>query len=127
LWRKRLAAAALRSGQIAPHDQFAFNQIVYQDGVPTRILPPELNWIPDRGPPAWDASKRLLVTPDDAHRPLGFVHLAGDSGKGKQCRLRILEGGFIDTELRYSSLRPLCEVPAGAASAARSAAAADRD
>ena len=88
-WRKRLVDAATRSGRIAPHDQFAFNQIVYQDKVPTLILPPELNWIPDRGPPAWDSAKRLLVTPDKAHRPLGIVHLAGDTAKSKKCRLRV--------------------------------------
>jgi hypothetical protein len=106
-WRRRLVAAAMRSGRIAPHDQFAFNQIVYQDKVPTLVLPPELNWIPDKGSPAWDARKRLLVTPDKAHKPLGIVHLAGDTAKGKKCRLQILDGGVIDTEMRYSKIRPL--------------------
>jgi hypothetical protein len=111
-WRERLVAAARRTGRIYPNDQFAFNQIVHQDKIPTLILPPELNWIPNRGPPAWDASARQFVTPDESRRPLGIVHLAGQGAKLRKYRISVLGGGTMSTELRYSSVRSLYGHPA---------------
>jgi hypothetical protein len=111
-WRERLVAAARRTGRIYPHDQFAFNQIVHQDKIPTLILPPELNWIPARGAPAWDTSARQFVTPDKSRRPLGIVHLAGQGAKRRKYRIPVVGGGTMRTELRYSIIRSLYGHPA---------------
>ena len=106
-WRERLVAAARQTGRIYPNDQFAFNQIVHQDKMPTLILPPELNWIPDRGSPAWDPAARLFVTPDKSRQPLGIIHLAGQGAKRRKYRIPLVGGGTMNTELRYSCVRSL--------------------
>jgi lipopolysaccharide biosynthesis glycosyltransferase len=102
-WRQRLVAAAARTGKIAPHDQFAFNQIVYEDKLPTMILAPEWNWIVDRAPPCWSASTGRFVTPDTKRRPIGIVHLAGPAAKGRSYTVPRLDGASMNLELRYST------------------------
>ena len=119
LWRDRVIAAATRTGAIAPHDQFAFNEIVYEDAVPTAILPPELNWIVDRGVPAWDPDRALLLMPDRS-KPLGIVHLAGPAGKGRVYRCPVEGGGVVAMELRHSTVPRRAEAAPTAASLASS-------
>jgi hypothetical protein len=79
--------------------------VVYEDRLPTLILPPELNWIVDRGPPAWNESTRCFVTPDEKRRPIGILHLAGPAAKGRTYPVTTGDGRSIQLELRYFNVR----------------------
>ncbi|MGI9434017.1 MAG: hypothetical protein ACR2Q4_04170 [Geminicoccaceae bacterium] len=76
-WTIRLKRAIDRTGRVAPHSQFTFNQIVYCDKLPTRILDSSDNWICDRAPPMWDENEQLFCKPYAPYKPLSLLHLAG--------------------------------------------------
>jgi hypothetical protein len=114
LWRGRYAAALARTGRVAPHDQFALNEIVYRDRPAVTILDSADNWICDRGPPLWDEQGRRFCKPYPPYEPLAILHLAGPA-KRETYELRTLQGGSLRARLQYSWVR---EHLAGAAPAA---------
>ncbi len=116
-WRARLTAAIARSGRVTPHDQFGLNQVVWQDRLPTRLLPPQCNWICDRGPPAWNAATHQFCIPDASHAPIGIMHLAGPA-KTNEYAIAQVGGGTVATGLTYAASRRLMPQVSGPRSAA---------
>jgi len=55
---------------------------------------------------------RRLVEPNAPHQPLGILHLAGTGQKDKSFTLATLDGGSIETMLRYSYLHETAPLPA---------------
>ena len=106
LWKKNYAIAFDRTGRALPHDQFALNQIVYENYPDARILPAMWNWIGDRGPPYWDDAKRCFCTPDASHEPIRIMALAGPA-KRLNYRVPKLGGGFVETNLRFAAFEKL--------------------
>lgn len=76
-WSARLKRAVDRTGRVAPHSQFTFNQIVYCDELPTEILDSSDNWICDRAPPMWDDDQQAYCKPYAPYKPISVLHLAG--------------------------------------------------
>lgn len=102
-WATRLKSAVERTCRVAPHSQFTFNEIVYCDKLPTRILDSSDNWICDRAPPVWDDETRLYCKPYAPYNPLSLLHLAGPA-KSRSYTIKTLTGNErLDVSLRYPS------------------------
>ncbi|HEV2673909.1 MAG TPA: hypothetical protein VGV37_05160 [Aliidongia sp.] len=101
-WARRYKAAIVRTGKITPHDQFALNQAVYQDRLPTRVLDAGANWICDRGVPMWNDDTGTFCTPYAPYKTISALHLAGP-GKRTAYRIGRTGGGNFTTMIRYGA------------------------
>ena len=105
-WARRYDAAIKRTGKITPHDQFALNQAIYQDRLPTRLLDAGANWICDRGVPMWNDEAGAFCRPYGPHRTISALHLAGP-GKRTAYRIKRTGGG------EFLAMIPLRRHPQG--------------
>ena len=119
-WARRYKAAIERTGKITPHDQFALNQAIYQDRLPTRLLDAGANWICDRGVPMWNDEAGAFCRPYAPHRIISALHLAGP-GKRTAYRIERTGGGNFTTMIRYGAapVGPPMAAPAGLSVAAQ--------
>lgn len=105
-WIDRYRAAYRRSGSPAPHDQFSLNEVVhgtpFRPGLPTRILPPQMNWICDRGIPMWNDAAEAFCDPRPPHAVIGALHLAGPA-KRSEYTVRRTRGGSFTARLVYGA------------------------
>jgi hypothetical protein len=101
-WARRYQAAMERTGKITPHDQFALNQAIYQDKLPTEILPPGDNWICDRGVPMWNDAENCFCEPYAPYKRISAIHLAGP-GKRTAYPIRRTGGAQFQTVIRYGA------------------------
>jgi hypothetical protein len=88
-------------------DQIALNYVIFAEHLPVNFLPAYCNWMPGDAAPAFDAARGLFVEPYAPHEVIGVMHLAGEAAKSHQFRLRRLDGGELETSLRYSETRAL--------------------
>lgn len=119
-WARRYKAAIERTGKITPHDQFALNQAIYQDRLPTRLLDAGSNWICDRGVPMWNDAAGGFCRPYAPHAVISALHLAGP-GKRTAYRIERTGGGSFTTMIRYGAAPkdPPMTAPAGLSVAAQ--------
>lgn len=101
-WARRYAAAIKRTGKLTPHDQFALNQAIHQDRLPTAFLPPTDNWICDRGVPMWNDALGRFCAPYAPHAPISAMHLAGP-GKSRDYTIARTGGGAFTARLTYGA------------------------
>ncbi len=92
--------------------QTALNYVIYGERLPVDFLPCYCNWMPGDAPPVFDAAHGRFVEPYAPHEVIGVMHLAGPDQKSKVFRLDCLDGGTVETSLRYSETRALCRLPA---------------
>jgi len=104
-------------------EQIALNYAIFGDKLPANFLPAYCNWAVGDAAPAFDAARGLFVEPHAPHEVIGVVHLAGAEQKNKIFRLDRLDGGAVETSLRFSESRALC----GRAACAGCAASAPGD
>jgi hypothetical protein len=90
-------------------EQTALNYVIFAERLPVNLLPAYCNWIPGDAVPAFDAAHGLFVEPYAPHEVIGVMHLAGVQQKSQVFRLRRLDGGEVETSLRYSNTRALVE------------------
>jgi hypothetical protein len=90
-------------------EQTALNYVIFAERLPVDLLPAYCNWIAGDAVPAFDAARRLFVEPYAPHEVIGVMHLAGEQQKSQVFRLRRLDGGDVETSLRYSETRALVE------------------
>ena len=76
-WRRRFEEALARTGRVTPYEQFAFNEVIHVDRIPTVELAACDNWICDRCPPVWNDESRLFCRPEAPYPALSVLHLAG--------------------------------------------------
>ncbi|HYM71711.1 MAG TPA: hypothetical protein VET89_01930 [Stellaceae bacterium] len=88
-------------------EQIALNYAIFGDGLPANFLPAYCNWAVGDALPAFDAARRLFVEPHAPHETIGVVHLAGPDQKTGVFRLDCLDGGTVETSLRYGESRAL--------------------
>ena len=81
-------------------DQFPLNYAVYSGMMSVSKLPATHNWICDLAVPSWDASINKFVTPNIPHRPIGIIHLLGDS-KNAALSVKDTQGNDTELSLRY--------------------------
>lgn len=123
-WARRYEAAIRRSGALVPHDQFALVQAVHTGAgrqasrFATAILPPENNWICDRGPPMWNDAVGAFCKPYRPFEPLGALHLAGPA-KAKPYAIQRTGGGSFTSFVIHgaspakpATIGPLAPLPA---------------
>lgn len=99
-WRKRFESALERTRRVTPYEQFAFNEVIHVDKIPTTELSSEDNWICDRCPPVWDADPGRFCRPEAPYRPLSVLHLAGPA-KSRTYEIEQRGGGVKTMSLRY--------------------------
>jgi hypothetical protein len=91
-------------------EQTALNYVIFSERLPVDLLPAYCNWMPGDAAPAFDATRGLFVEPYAPHEVIGIMHLAGEAQKSHIFRLRRLDGGEVETSLRYSETRALVEL-----------------
>ena len=109
-WAARYEAAIRRSGDLVPHDQFSLVQTVHSRPIAgpasgrlaTAVLPPEDNWICDRGVPMWNDDTGRFCKPYAPYDPIGAVHLAGPA-KATPYAIRRTHGGSFTSFLTYGA------------------------
>ena len=90
-------------------EQMALNYVIFAEHLPVNFLPAYCNWMPGDAPPAFDPGRGLFVEPYALHEAIGVMHLAGREQKTHLFRLDRLDGGTVETSLRYSESLALCD------------------
>ena len=84
-------------------DQFPLNYAVYSGMMSVYKLPATHNWICDLALPLWDPERQLFVTPNIPYRPIGIVHLLGES-KNNALAIKDINGLDAGVSLRFPSV-----------------------
>ena len=100
-WRQRFETALKRTQRVTPYEQFAFNEVIHIDKIPTVQLASSDNWICDRRPPVWDTDTGLFCRPEAPYPPLSVLHLAGPA-KNRDYEIEQKGGGVVTMNLRYA-------------------------
>jgi hypothetical protein len=108
---QRLIAQVLQRTRFFFAEQTALNYAIFAERLPVNFLPAYCNWMPGDAAPAFDAATGLFVEPYAPHEVIGVMHLAGTEQKTHVFRLDRLDGGTVDTALRYNATRELCRRP----------------
>ena len=106
-----LLARVLQRTRFFYVEQIALNYAIFAEHLPANLLPAYCNWMPGDAPPAVDDRRGMFVEPYAPHETIGVMHLAGSEQKTHRFRLQRLEGGTIETGLRYRDTRELCAAP----------------
>jgi hypothetical protein len=88
-------------------EQTALNYVIFAERLPVDFLPAYCNWMPGDAAPAFDAERGLFVEPFAPHEVIGVMHLAGPEQKSQIFRLNRLDGGTVETSLRFGECRDL--------------------
>ena len=94
-------------------EQTALNYVIFAERLPVDFLPAYCNWMPGDAAPAFDPEQRLFVEPYSPHEVIAIMHLAGAEQKTHVFRLNRLDGGVVETSLRYGESRALCALAEG--------------
>jgi hypothetical protein len=105
---QRLIARVLQRTRFFFAEQTALNYAIFAEHLPVNFLPAYCNWMVGDAAPAFDARRSLFVEPYAPHEVIGVMHLAGAEQKNHTFRLSRLDGGTIETQLRYGATRELC-------------------
>ena len=89
-------------------EQIALNYAIFAEHLPANFLPGYCNWRVGDATPAFAPARQALVEPYAPHEIIGIIHLAGTDSKDHVFRLTRLDGGTVETGLRYSATRGLC-------------------
>jgi hypothetical protein len=109
----RLMSQVLQRTRFFFVEQVALNYAIFAEHMPVNFLPAYCNWMPGDAVPAFDAERGLFVEPYAPHEVIGVMHLAGREQKTHVFRLNRLDGGTVETSLRYGESRALCRRPLG--------------
>ena len=104
----RLIAQVLQRTRFFFAEQTALNFAIFAEHLPVNFLPAYCNWMVGDAAPAFDAASGLFVEPYAPHQVIGVMHLAGAEQKSQVFRLHRLDGGTIETALRYAATRQMC-------------------
>jgi hypothetical protein len=111
----RVLSCVLRRTRFFFAEQTALNYVIFAEGLPANFLPAYCNWTPGDAAPAFDGARGLFVEPYAPHEVIGVMHLAGAEQKSRVFRLNRLDGGTVETSLRYGDSRALCAAASGTA------------
>jgi hypothetical protein len=106
-WR-RIMTGVLQRTRFFFAEQIALNYAIFGEGLPANFLPAYCNWAVGDAAPAFDAVRGLFVEPYAPYEVIGVLHLAGREQKNRAFRLDRLDGGTVETSLRYGDTRELC-------------------
>ena len=109
-WTRLIARVLLRT-RFFYAEQTALNYAIFAERLPVNFLPAYCNWLAGDAAPAFDARRGVFVEPYAPHEVIGVMHLAGPEQKTQRFRLPRLDGGTVETMLRYSDTRELCRRP----------------
>jgi hypothetical protein len=104
----RLLGQVLQRTRFFFAEQIALNYAIFAEGLPANFLPAYCNWAVGDAAPAFDPAGGLFVEPYAPHEVIGVLHLAGRDQKTGRFRLQRLDGGTVETSLRYGESRALC-------------------
>jgi hypothetical protein len=104
----RLMTQVLQRTRFFYAEQIALNYAIFGERLPADFLPAYCNWAVGDALPAFDPARGLFVEPYTPHEVLGVMHLAGPDQKSGVFRLDRLDGGTVETSLRYGESRAVC-------------------
>jgi hypothetical protein len=104
----RILSRVLHRTQFFFAEQVALNYTIFAERQSVNFLPAYCNWMPGDASPAFDAERGLFVEPYAPHEVIGVMHLAGREQKAHVFQLNRLDGGTVETSLRYGESRSLC-------------------
>lgn len=107
-WARLIAQVAQRT-RFFFVEQTALNYLIFAEHAPVDFLPAYCNWMPGDAAPAFDRGRGVFVEPYSPHEVIGVMHLAGREQKTHLFRLNRLDGGTVETSLRYGDSRALCQ------------------
>jgi hypothetical protein len=87
-------------------NQLSLTRLIQIDRAPAALLPAWCNWTCHAALPVVGHDGRTLCEPEPPYRPLGLVHLTGDTKRRDAVELRALSGGIWKGSLRYRALTP---------------------
>jgi hypothetical protein len=108
---EHLIAQVLQRTRFFYAEQTALNYGIFAERLPVNFLPAYCNWLAGDAVPAFDERSGLFVEPHAPHETIGVMHLAGPEQKTQRFRLQRLDGGTVETVLRYGATRELCRRP----------------
>ncbi len=108
VWSRIMARVAQRT-RFFFVEQTALNYAIFAENLVVDFLPAYCNWMPGDAAPAFDSERGLFVEPHSPHEVIGIMHLAGREQKTHTFRLNRLDGGEVETSLRYRDSRALCD------------------
>src|SRR5262249_8991133 len=103
----RLLTQVLQRSRFFLGEQTALNYAIFGEHLPVNFLPAYCNWAVGDALPAVHTRRGLSVEPYAPHETIGVMHLSGEH-KGGVYRLPRLDGGTVETSLRYGDSRALC-------------------
>jgi hypothetical protein len=104
IWREALAEALSRD--VSFHvEQMALNYAVYSSDHPRCFLPATFNWIANMALPAFDPESGEFVEPDIPHRPIGVLHLTGNTKLANQRIALVGREETMESRLFYDPRR----------------------
>jgi hypothetical protein len=106
-WARRMTQVLQRT-RFFYVEQIALNYAIFGDGLPANFLPAYCNWAVGDALPAFDPARGLFVEPYAPHETIGVMHLAGPDQKSGTFWLDRLDGGTVETSLRYGESRAVC-------------------
>src|ERR1700682_6368439 len=89
-------------------EQTPLNYAIFGERLLADFLPAYCNWAVGDALPAFDPARGLFVEPYTPHEVIGVMHLAGPDQKSGVLRLDRLDGGTVETSLRYGESRAVC-------------------
>lgn len=101
---QRVLSRVLQRTSFTPAAQTALNYVIFAEKLPVNFLPAYCNWMPGDAAPAFDAMRGLFVEPYAPHEAIGIMHLAGAEQKTHTFRLDRLDGGTVETPLRFGAI-----------------------
>lgn len=104
----RLMTQVLQRTRFFFVEQIALNYAVFAERLPANFLPAYCNWAVGDALPAFDPGRGAFVEPYAPHETIGVIHLAGPDQKTGMFRLDCINGGTIETSLRYGESREIC-------------------
>ncbi|HEX6442642.1 MAG TPA: hypothetical protein VF007_10675 [Stellaceae bacterium] len=107
----RLIAQVLQRTCFFYAEQTALNYAIFAERLPVNFLPAYCNWLAGDAAPAFDVRRGVFVEPHAPHEVIGVMHLAGPQQKTQRFSLQRLDGGTVETMLRYTDTRELCRRP----------------
>jgi len=104
---QRLIGQVLQRTRFFYVDQISLNYAVFAEHLAAELLPASCNWLAGDAAPAFDSGSGLFVEPYMPHGPIGVMHLAGTEQKTQVFHINKLDGGALDTTLRFGATRAI--------------------
>lgn len=97
-WQQLISEMVQRAQKIVAFDQLSLAVLLFDRKRPWDAPDATFNWCCQRALPAWDAQRRLFVSPNAPHRVIHALHLTNFT-RGRMLRIARTDGAVFDGTL----------------------------